>query len=64
MLCRPYNGLKVKAAFHQRRNMASASLTYLVPKDGKHTQLTANISMPVESMKAPPHLILGIKWNF
>jgi hypothetical protein len=61
---RPYNGLKVKAAFDQHRNMALASVTYQVPKDGKHTQLKADISMPVDNMKAPPRLVLGIKWNF
>ena len=66
VLCRPYNGLKVKAALDQHRNMALASFTYKVPKDGKHTQLKADISLPMESLsrKAPPQVILGIKWNF
>ena len=63
-VCRPYNGLKVEAAFDQQKSAALASVTYLLPKDGKHTQLKADIMMPVKSLRSVPQVILGIKWHF
>ena len=63
-VCRPYNGLKIQAAFDQQRNAALASLTYLLPKDGKHTQLKADIMMPAKSLRSIPQVVLSIKWHF
>ena len=63
-VCRPYNGLKIMAAFDQQKNAARASVTYLLPKDGKHTQLRADIIVPAKSLKSVPEVILGIKWHF
>ena len=52
------------AALDQYKDQARASVAYMLPQDGKHTELKADMLMSALDLKSISKATLGIKYSF